>query len=236
MKKVLAATLLTTALVGVNIAGAQAATCPNSNTSTYKVVTYSGSQTLSQDQLNKLISKYFGKNTKTINWNTNQPKTEAPTQAAPTQAAPAPKAAPQPTQPAGGSSSQATAGLTQEEQQMLNLVNQERQKNGLSPLKANMQLVKMARAKAKDMIDNNYFSHQSPTYGSPFDMMKTFGITYQTAGENIAGNQTVSAAHTALMNSAGHRANILNGSFTQVGIGIVDGGPYGKMFAQDFIG
>ncbi|WCK52388.1 CAP domain-containing protein [Aneurinibacillus sp. Ricciae_BoGa-3] len=244
MKKLLAATLLTTALVGVNVAGAQAATCPNTNTQ-YKVVTYSGSQTLSQDQLNQLISQYFGNSVNFANWNTKaavpvqqtpQKQYTAPTQAAPVQVAPAQKAAPQPAQQAGGSKGQATAGLTQEEQQMLNLVNQERQKNGLAPLKANMQLVKMARVKAKDMIDNNYFSHQSPTYGSPFDMMKTFGISYQTAGENIAGNQTVSAAHTALMNSAGHRANILNGSFTQVGIGIVNGGPYGKMFVQDFIG
>ena len=119
---------------------------------------------------------------------------------------------------------------------MINLVNTERANNGLAPLTVNMKLTEMARVKAQDMIDNNYFSHTSPTYGSPFDMMNQFGISYQTAGENLAGNSSVTAAHTALMNSSGHRANILNSNFKEVGIGIVDGGPYGKMFVQEFIG
>lgn len=126
--------------------------------------------------------------------------------------------------------------VTDEEQQMVNLVNQERQKQGLAPLKINSELVKVARLKAKDMIENNYFDHQSPTYGSPFDMMNQFNISYRTAGENLAGHQTVEGAHNGLMNSPGHRANILNESFTEVGIGIVDGGPYGKMFVQLFKG
>jgi len=127
-----------------------------------------------------------------------------------------------------------TSGLTAEEQQMVNLVNQERVKAGLQPLEVDMRLVKVARLKSQDMIDNNYFSHQSPTYGSPFDMMKSQGITYGYAGENIAGNQSVQAAHTSLMNSSGHRANILNSKFKHVGIGIVNGGPYGMMFTQEF--
>jgi uncharacterized YkwD family protein len=126
--------------------------------------------------------------------------------------------------------------LTAAEQQMLNLVNTERAKAGLQPLKADPQLTKTARLKSQDMAQNNYFSHQSPTYGSPFDMMKQFGITYRTAGENIAGNQSVAAAHTALMNSSGHRANILNANFNYVGIGIVNGGQYGMMFTQQFVG
>ena len=126
--------------------------------------------------------------------------------------------------------------LTADEQKMLDLVNAERFKAGLAPLKANIKLTSVARLKAKDMIDKNYFSHTSPTYGSPFDMMKQFGISYYTAGENLAGAPSVSTAHTNLMNSSGHRANILNSSFKEVGIGIVDGGPYGKMFAQMFIG
>ncbi|MBY6277600.1 CAP domain-containing protein, partial [Symbiobacterium thermophilum] len=67
-------------------------------------------------------------------------------------------------------------------------------------------------------------------------MMKAYGVSYRTAGENIAGNQSVQAAHTALMNSSGHRANILNASYTHVGIGIVEGGPYGMMFTQMFVG
>lgn len=129
-----------------------------------------------------------------------------------------------------------TAGLTAAEQQMLNLVNQERAKAGLQPLKADLELTKLARLKSQDMINKNYFDHNSPTYGSPFQMMKQFGITYKTAGENIAGNQTVERAHTALMNSAGHRANILNPNYTHIGIGIQNGGNYGMMFTQMFVG
>jgi len=125
--------------------------------------------------------------------------------------------------------------LTAEEQQMVDLVNQERKKVSLQPLEVDMRLVKVARMKSQDMIDNNYFSHQSPTFGSPFDMMKSQGISYGYAGENLAGNQSVLAAHTSLMNSAGHRANILNVNYKHFGIGIVHGGPYGIMFTQEFI-
>jgi uncharacterized YkwD family protein len=127
-------------------------------------------------------------------------------------------------------------GITAEERQMVDLVNKERAANGLAALAVDPALVKTARLKSQDMVDKNYFSHQSPTYGSPFDMMKQFGITYTTAGENIACNQSVSAAHTAFMNSAGHRANILNKNFNYIGVGIANGGPCGKMFTQQFIG
>jgi uncharacterized YkwD family protein len=119
---------------------------------------------------------------------------------------------------------------------MVNLVNQERAKAGLRPLAVDVRLVVLARQKAQDMIDKNYFSHQSPTYGSPFDMMKAAGITYRTAGENLAGASTVDRAHTALMNSDGHRKNILNSAFDHVGIGIIEGGPYGLMICQMFTG
>ncbi|HHX74021.1 MAG TPA: hypothetical protein GX699_03870 [Firmicutes bacterium] len=119
---------------------------------------------------------------------------------------------------------------------MLGLVNAERAKAGLAPLKVDMALVKLARLKSEDMIKNGYFAHQSPTYGSPFEMMKAAGITYRIAGENLAGAPTVERAHSGLMNSPGHRANILRPSFTHVGIGIVSGGPYGMMFTQMFVG
>lgn len=132
--------------------------------------------------------------------------------------------------------SDASAEFSAEEQQMLDSVNQEREQQGLAPLKADPELAEVARVKAQDMIDNNYFDHNSPTYGSPFQMMDQFGIEYRTAGENLAGNQTVEAAHQALMNSQGHRENILKSDYTNVGIGIVDGGPYGKMFVQLFKG
>ncbi|EIT85792.1 hypothetical protein A374_08154 [Fictibacillus macauensis ZFHKF-1] len=134
------------------------------------------------------------------------------------------------------SSASSQSQLTADEKQMLNSVNKERAKAGVKPLVADMKLTKMARVKAQDMISNNYFDHNSPKYGSPFDMMKKFGITYRTAGENLAGNATVAKAHTALMNSAGHRANILKAGYTKVGIGIIKGGKYGKMFVQEFTG
>lgn len=86
------------------------------------------------------------------------------------------------------------------------------------------------------MIEHDYFEHYSPTYDTPFEMMKQLGISYRTAAENIAGNQSVDNAHEELMNSPGHRANILTSDFTEVGIGIQNGRPYGKMFVQMFIG
>ena len=125
--------------------------------------------------------------------------------------------------------------LTNEEQQMLNLLNDARVQNNLSPLKVDMELTNVARIKAQDMIDNKYFSHNSPKYGNPFDMMKAFGVKYVTAGENIAGNQSVQNAENALMNSPGHRRNILSPDFTHIGLGIQVGGPYGNMFSQMFI-
>ncbi|WP_216828304.1 CAP domain-containing protein [Alkalihalobacterium elongatum] len=134
------------------------------------------------------------------------------------------------------SNDQVQTGITAEEQEMVDLVNAERAKVGLPALKVNTELTNVARVKAQDMIDNNYFSHQSPKYGSPFDMLQHYGVSYRTAGENLAGNQSVEAAHRALMNSDGHRANILNSHYTEVGIGIINGGPYGKMFVQMFKG
>lgn len=128
-----------------------------------------------------------------------------------------------------------TSTLTAPEQQMLKLINDARAQNNLAPLKVDMNLTNVARIKAQDMIDNNYFSHNSPKYGNPFDMMKSFGIKYIQAGENIAGNQSVENAENALMNSPGHRKNILSPDFTHIGIGIQKGGPYGNMFSQMFI-
>ena len=126
--------------------------------------------------------------------------------------------------------------MNNDEKEVFELINKQRTQNGLSPLKENSELQRVARIKAQDMVNNNYFSHTSPTYGSPFDMMKSFKISYNTAGENIAGNSSNSSAVTAWMNSPGHRANILNGSFNQTGIGVVKGSKYGKIYVQMFIG
>lgn len=136
----------------------------------------------------------------------------------------------------GSDTTDNVSGLTAQEKQMIDLVNQERTSRGLPALKVDLTLVKTARMKSNDMIQNNYFAHQSPTYGSPFDLMKSQGVSYRYAGENLAGAASVQSAHTNLMNSPGHRANILNANFTHIGIGIIDGGSYGKMFTQHFVG
>ena len=113
------------------------------------------------------------------------------------------------------------------EEEVVRLVNVERAKNGLSPLTEDWELSRVARYKSQDMRDRNYFSHTSPTYGSPFQMMKSFGISYKSAGENIArGYKTPSAVVSGWMNSSGHRANILNPSFTHIGVGFVADGHY----------
>lgn len=127
-----------------------------------------------------------------------------------------------------------TEGITETEQKVIELTNAERRKNGLSDLKADSALSNVAREKSKDMKAKNYFSHTSPTYGSPFDMMRDFGITYNTAGENIAmGQRSPEEVVQAWMNSEGHRKNILNGNFTHIGVGYVEDGNY---WTQMFIG
>lgn len=120
------------------------------------------------------------------------------------------------------------------EQEVLNLVNQERAKAGLTPLKNDWELARVAEHKSQDMAAKNYFSHTSPTYGSPFTMMQNYGIKYKSAGENIAQGQTSAAqVVNAWMNSSGHRANILNKNFTHMGVGYVkDGNYWTQMFIQ----
>lgn len=120
------------------------------------------------------------------------------------------------------------------ENEVVRLVNIERDKQGLKPLVSDWQLSRVARYKSQDMQDNGYFSHNSPTYGSAFNMMKSFGISYRTAGENIArGQRTPKEVVNAWMNSSGHRANILNSSFTKIGVGYAKDGNY---WTQMFIG
>ncbi|OQR55569.1 CAP domain-containing protein [Bacillus sp. CDB3] len=123
--------------------------------------------------------------------------------------------------------------LSEFEQRVVELTNAERAKQGLSALQIDTELSKVARIKSEDMQKNNYFDHNSPTYGSPFDMMKKFGISYTSAGENIAqGQRTPEEVVQAWMNSAGHRANILNNGFTHIGVGYVESGNY---WTQQFI-
>ena len=118
------------------------------------------------------------------------------------------------------------------EAQVADLVNQERSKVGLKPLTLRADISKIAEAKSQDMITKGYFSHQSPTYGSPFDMMKSFGINYRTAGENIAkGQRTPGEVMDSWMKSPGHRKNILSAEYDAIGVGEVD-----KTWTQMFIG
>lgn len=126
------------------------------------------------------------------------------------------------------------ASVRSYEQQVVELVNEIRVKNGLKPLKENWELSRVARIKSQDMKDNRYFAHNSPVYGTPYQMIKNFGISYRTAGENIAqGYRTPQQVVNGWMNSSGHRANILNASYTQIGVGYVASGNY---WTQMFIG
>ena len=129
---------------------------------------------------------------------------------------------------------QLDSAVTSYEAEVIRLVNEIRQENGLKPLTTNWELSRVARYKSQDMLDNRYFSHTSPTYGSPFQMIKAFGLSYRSAGENIAmGYSTPQAVVNGWMNSSGHRANILNASYTQIGVGYVAQGHY---WTQMFIG
>ena len=121
----------------------------------------------------------------------------------------------------------ADPGQAEYEQEVIRLVNEIRAERGLSALSYDWELGRVARYKSQDMSDNGYFSHTSPTYGSPFQMMKSFGVRYKSAGENIArGQRTPQAVVDAWMSSEGHRANILNASFTHIGVGYVSDGKY----------
>ena len=120
------------------------------------------------------------------------------------------------------------------ESQMLELINHERTSRGLKPLEADPELVPVARAHSADMFARGYFSHYTPEGEDPFQRMKDAGIRFRTAGENLALAPTLQIAHTGLMNSPGHRANILNPNFGRVGIGIMTGGRRGIMVSQEF--
>jgi len=120
------------------------------------------------------------------------------------------------------------------ETQMLELVNRERAANGLAPLEADPELTEVARRHSADMFSRGYFSHNTPDGKDPFDRIRAAEVSFRTAGENLALAPTVQIAHTGLMNSPGHRANILRSQFGRVGIGILDGGRRGLMITQNF--
>lgn len=125
---------------------------------------------------------------------------------------------------------------SQDEEYVLKLINEYREKNGVSKLTMGTKLIKMARLKAQDMVDKEYFSHTSPTYGSPFDMMKNYGLSYKVAGENIAGNPSLEGAVNSWINSSTHRENLLSKSYNYVGIGISKSPVYGYIVVAMFAG
>jgi uncharacterized protein YkwD len=120
------------------------------------------------------------------------------------------------------------------EAQMLQLLNGERRRRGLRPLRPDPELAAVSRAHSRDMFQRGYFSHTTPDHRDPFDRMRRAHVQFLTAGENLAFAPTLAAAHDGLMNSPGHRANILRPQFGRVGIGIEDGGPHGLMITENF--
>ncbi|MEH7301312.1 CAP domain-containing protein [Neobacillus drentensis] len=199
-----------------------------------KVYVYKASN---MDEINSIIEKYLASLGMSVTQNTVKQPTPtpapAPTPDQTTQASTTPVQQ-EPAQAETTTTSESTYSLSAYEQKVVDLTNQERAKNGLSALKVDLSLSKMARDKSQDMSTNHYFSHTSPTYGSPFEMMKKYGITYRYAGENIAmGQRTPEEVVTAWMNSEGHRKNILSPNFTSIGVGYVADGDY---WTQEFIG
>lgn len=121
-------------------------------------------------------------------------------------------------------------------EEVLALINEARESNGLPALITDDLLQSTAQVKANDMVTNNYFSHNSPTYGSPFDMMKNAGILYTTAGENIAGNPSIKAAVESWLDSPEHKENILSNAYNYIGIGVEKSNTYGYVIVVMFIG
>lgn len=201
-----------------------------------KVYVYQGSNL---NEMNSYLQKYFANlgikfSTNTQTQTSTQQPAQTTTQAQqPTQTT-TQTPAQQPATTTEQTQTTTSSSLSAYEQKVVDLTNQERAKYGLAALKVDTALSKVAREKSLDMNKNGYFSHTSPTYGSPFDMMKHFGISYQYAGENIAmGQRTPEEVVQAWMNSEGHRKNILSANFNYIGIGYVEQGNY---WTQMFIG
>lgn len=232
--------------LGLLTAGQANAAAPDCNTP--KQITIKDAQAAQNINVDELLKK-FNAQGQSAQAAAPQQETQAPDQAeaAPQEQAQAPEQseeakAPEQTQQntktqqsENTDKSEQTKDASQFEQKVVDLVNQEREKQGLKPLTLNKKLSDVARTKSKDMMDKGYFDHNSPTYGSPFDMMKQFGIEYTTAGENIAkGQQSPEDVMNAWMNSDGHRKNILNPDFTEIGVGYVKGDT--TYWTQQFIG
>lgn len=141
-----------------------------------------------------------------------------------------------PSTPSAPTTPSGSTDITSLENEVVRLVNVERVKAGLPELVQNSEVGRVARIKSEDFVKNNYFSHTSPTYGSPFDMLKSFGITFTAAGENIAsGQKTAADVMNSWMNSSGHRANILNSTYNKIGVGVAKDSNGSLYWTQIFI-
>ncbi|UQD52413.1 sporulation protein [Bacillus methanolicus] len=239
-KKMIFSVAAAAALLMANPVANKADAASNCPTSVQPKVNYQIGN-LNCDQLNSILQQYM--QNFNIQWNVpiNCPVQQSPVQVQqpvyvqqPAGQTQQPVKAPVKQQPAKKQTTQTTSQVSAYEQKVVELTNKERAKYGLPALKLDVQLSKVAREKSRDMQAKGYFSHYSPTYGSPFDMMKQFGITYRSAGENIAmGQRSPEEVVQAWMNSDGHRRNILNSSFTHIGVGYVANGNY---WTQMFIG
>lgn len=231
-------------LVGTNVGSVEAASKTTKNN--YKVVNYKGQVTAKTINVRSRIGtkyKIVGKlskgktvqvtrksthwvyitSGKTKGWAMVKYIKQTPTSTPTTKLTPNPTTKPttqiSPSKKQSNSNTNSST-LSAFETKVVELTNVERSKAGLKPFKISNELSKVSRIKSQDMTNKNYFDHNSPTYGSPFDMMKKFGISYKTAAENIAkGQKTPEEVVKAWMNSAGHRANILNSNLDQIGVG-----------------
>ncbi|HHT02388.1 MAG TPA: hypothetical protein GXZ96_06870 [Firmicutes bacterium] len=143
---------------------------------------------------------------------------------------------PPPSNPGTDNSPAPGTSGTQQQEYLLGLINAARAENGVAPLTLDPRLTELATMKAQDLVDNNYFDHISPTYGSPFDMLRNAGVHYWYAGENLARAGNIGTCHALLWQSPGHRANMLEPHFNRVGLGIVPAKPSGVMVVELFIG
>lgn len=248
MKKKMILTVAASAALLLGAPGVNSVDAASPSYNVEKQVYVYQSGNINYDQINSYLQKYLKEyqlNWESLNTNLQDQQTEQqvnkpeeekqiqqPSAPAPEQPVQQPTAPvqEQPTQSNEGTS--VSSQVSAYEQQVVELTNQERAKQGLPALKLDTELSKVAKEKSLDMKNNGYFSHTSPNYGSPFDMMKQFGISYRAAGENIAmGQRSPEEVVNAWMNSEGHRKNILSSSFTHIGVGhLADGNYWTQMF------
>ncbi|WNS73868.1 CAP domain-containing protein [Bacillus sp. DTU_2020_1000418_1_SI_GHA_SEK_038] len=257
-KKMLFSVAAAAALLVSNPVVNKAEAASNCPTPQQVKVYYSQPANINSDQVNSILQKYLKNYNIQLDMNeltkqfVQQPVQQKPVQQKPVQQQPVQQKPvqqqpavqkpvqkpvqqqPVQQQPAKAPTAPASSSVSAFEQKVVELTNQQRAKYGVPALQLDVNLSKVARAKSSDMKAKGYFDHNSPTYGSPFDMMKSFGITYRTAGENIAmGQRSPEEVVNAWMNSEGHRKNILNANFTHIGVGHVAEGNY---WTQMFIG